>query len=90
MELTRLSVAKSPGPYLGEPDNLKEVPRELVAKEVDGGAALIEEDEHRAIMPAGEVAGRISDIPTVKELIQSIMGDAEEIVQKLADKFIRE
>ena len=90
MELTRLSVTKSPGPYLGEPDNLKEVPRELVAKEVDGGAALIEEDEHRAIMPAGEVAGRISDIPTVKELIESIMADAEEIVRNLADKFIRE
>jgi NAD(P)H-dependent flavin oxidoreductase YrpB (nitropropane dioxygenase family) len=86
----RLSVAKSPGPYLGEPDNLKEVPRELVAKEVDGGAALIEEDEHRAIMPAGEVAGRISDIPTVKELIESIMADAEEIVRNLTDKFIRE
>lgn len=90
MELTRLSVAKSPGPYLGEPDNLKEVPRELVAKEVDGGVALNEEDEHRALMPAGEVAGRISDIPTVKELIESIMADAEEIVGNLAKKFIRE
>jgi len=90
VELTRLSVAKSPGPYLGEPDNLKEVPRELVAKEVDGGEALMKGDEHRALMPAGEVAGRISDIPTVKELIEGIMGDAEEIVRNLAKKFIRE
>lgn len=90
MELTRLSVAKSPGPYLGEPDNLKEVPRELVAKEVDGGKALVEGDEHRALMPAGEVAGRINDIPTVKELVERIMDEAEEIVRNLAGKFIKE
>lgn len=90
MELTRLSVAKSPGPYLGEPDNLKEVPRELVAKEVDGNEALIKGDERRALMPAGEVAGRINDIPTVKELVERIMDEAEEIVRNLAGKFIKE
>ena len=90
MELTRLSVAKSPGPYLGEPDNLTEVPRELVAKEVDGGAALREGDEHRAIMPAGEVAGRITDIPTVKELVDSIVKEAEEIVRSLPGKVLKD
>jgi enoyl-[acyl-carrier protein] reductase II len=90
MELTRLSVAKSPGPYLGEPDNLKEVPRELVVKEVDGGAALNEEDEHRAIMPAGEVAGRIRDIPTVKELVEGIVCEAEEIICNLPGRFVKE
>ncbi len=90
MELTRLSVAKSPGPYLGQPDNLNEVPRELVAKEMDGGAALNEEDEHRAIMPAGEVAGRISDIPTVKELVDRIVSEAEEIVRNLPGRFMVE
>lgn len=90
MDLTRLSIAKSPGPYLGEPDNLKEVPRDLVAKEVDGGKALIEGDEHRAIMPAGEVAGRIKDIPTVKELIDCIVKEAEEIIRNLPRKFIKD
>ncbi len=90
MELTRLSVARSPGPYLGEPDNLKEVPRDLVAKEVDGGEALSEGDEHRAIMPAGEVAGRINDIPTVKDLIERIMREAEDIIRNLSVRFIQE
>jgi len=90
MELTRLSVAKAPGPYLGEPDNLTEVPRELVAKEVDGGDALREEDEHRAIMPAGEVAGRINDIPAVKELVDGIMNEAEGIIRNLPQRFIRD
>jgi len=87
-ELTRLSVEKSPGPYLGEPDNLQEVPRELVAKEVAGENALASGDEKHAIMPAGEVAGRIADIPTVNELVQRIMSDAEEIVSNLAARYI--
>jgi len=90
MDLTRLSVAKSPGPYLGEPDNLQEVPRDLVAKEVDGGVALIEGDEHRAIMPAGEVAGRIKDIPTVKELVDRIVSEAEEIIRNLPRKLMKD
>lgn len=88
-QLTRLSVEKSPGPYLGEPDSLTEVPRELVAKEVAGTEALAEGDAKKAIMPAGEVAGRITDIPTVKELVDGIMADAGEIVGNLAAKFIR-
>jgi len=90
MELTRLSVAKSPGPYLGEPDNLKEVPRDLVAKEVDGTEGLSDSDEHRAIMPAGEVAGRIRDIPTVKELVDRIMNEVVGIVRNLPHKFIED
>lgn len=65
------------------------MPRELVAKEVEGGEALIKGDEHRALMPAGEVAGRINDIPTVKEFVDSTMEEAEEIVRNLAAKFIR-
>lgn len=88
MELTRLSIAKSPGPYLGEPDNLTEVARDLVARELDGFEALIEGDEHRAIMPAGEVAGRIKDIPTVKDLVARIMKEAEQIVRDLPRKYI--
>lgn len=88
MELTRLSIAKSPGPYLGEPDNLTEVSRELVAKELDGTEAWITGDEARAILPGGEVAGRISDIPTVKELVERIMRDAEEIISNLPKKYI--
>jgi hypothetical protein len=41
-------------------------------------------------MPAGEVAGRIKDIPTVRELVDGIMTDAEKIVVNLAPKFIQE
>jgi len=89
-ELTRLSVEQSPGPYLGEPDSLTEVPRELVAKEVAGEVALAAGDEKEAIMAAGEVAGRITDIPTVKELVDGIMSDAEEIVSSLASRYIRD
>ena len=44
----------------------------------------------RVLLAAGEVAGRINDIPTVKELVDGIMADAEEIVGNLAAKFIRD
>lgn len=47
-ELTQLSVEKSPGPYLGEPDNFTQVPRELVAKEVAGVQALAAGDKKRS------------------------------------------
>jgi NAD(P)H-dependent flavin oxidoreductase YrpB (nitropropane dioxygenase family) len=52
--------------------------------------ALNEEDEHRAIMPAGEVAGRIRDIPTVKELVERIVCEAEEIICNLPGRFVKE
>ena len=41
-----------------------------------------------ALWPAGEVAGRINDIPTVKDLIDGIMKEAEEIIRDLPSKFI--
>ena len=75
------------GPLHGR--RVSRVPRELVAKEVAGTEALAEGDAKKAIMPAGEVAGRITDIPTVKELVDGIMADAGEIVGNLAAKFIR-
>jgi len=37
-----------------------------------------------------EVAGRINDIPTVKEFVDRTMEEVEEIVSNLAAKFIRE
>jgi len=37
-------------------------------------------------MPCGQVCGRINDIPTVKELIESIVAEAEEILDKITPK----
>ena len=37
-------------------------------------------------MPCGQVCGRVSDIPTVKELIERIVAEAEEILDKITPK----
>lgn len=41
------------------------------------------EDADGSLMLGGEVAGRISDLPTVRELIQSTIADAEVIIEAL-------
>jgi NAD(P)H-dependent flavin oxidoreductase YrpB (nitropropane dioxygenase family) len=41
--------------------------------------ALEKGDEDMGFMPCGQVCGRISDIPTVKELIDRMIAEAEEI-----------
>ncbi|MES2033926.1 MAG: nitronate monooxygenase family protein [Pseudomonadota bacterium] len=51
-------------------------PRILVGGEMDAGA-----------WSCGQVAGLVHDIPTVKELIDRIMADAEEIISKRLQRF---
>ncbi len=75
---------------MGEADDLIEVSRDFMAKELAAYGKLNDGIEKGAIMPAGEVAGRINDIPTVKELIDRIMVEAEEIICGLPSKFIRD
>jgi NAD(P)H-dependent flavin oxidoreductase YrpB (nitropropane dioxygenase family) len=48
--------------------------------------ALVKGDETMGFMPCGQVCGRINDIPTVKELIESIVAEAEEILDKITPK----
>ncbi len=87
-DMTRLSSKVSPGPFLGEPDDLMNVPLELMKKEIEGSIKGLNGIEDGALWPAGEVAGRINDIPTVKDLIDGIMKEAEEIIRELPSKFI--
>jgi NAD(P)H-dependent flavin oxidoreductase YrpB (nitropropane dioxygenase family) len=89
-ELTLLTLKNSPGFFLGEPNDLVEVSRDFMAKELAAYQKLNDGIEEGAIIPSGEVAGRINDIPTVKELIDRIMVEAEEIIRGLPNKFIRE
>ncbi|MBN1613907.1 MAG: nitronate monooxygenase [Deltaproteobacteria bacterium] len=46
-------------------------------------AALENGDEDMGFMPCGQVCGRIDDIPTVKELIERIVAEAEAILEKI-------
>lgn len=39
------------------------------------------------VLPCGQVAGRLRDIPTCRELIQRIMAEAEQVAKSVADNF---
>jgi len=87
-EFARLTVSKAPGVYLGEPDDLSAVAREVVAMENKGWDAQFRGDGPRALMPAGEVAGLVDDLPTVKELVERTVTEAEEIIQNMPSRFL--
>jgi NAD(P)H-dependent flavin oxidoreductase YrpB (nitropropane dioxygenase family) len=90
MEFARLTVSKAPGVYLGEPQDLADVAREVRSKEDEGWDAQYRGDGPKALMPGGEVAGLVDDIPTVKELVERIVHEAEKVIESLPQRFLKE
>lgn len=90
MEFARLTVSKAPGVYLGEPEDLADVAREVRAKEDEGWDAQFRGDGPKALMPGGEVAGLVDDLPAVKELVERIVKEAEETIQDMPQKYLRD
>lgn len=90
MEFARLTVSKAPGVYLGEPSDLADVAREVVAMEDEGWDAQFRGDGPKALMPGGEVAGLVDDLPTVKELVKLTVKEAEEIIRNMPQRFLRD
>jgi len=88
MELTQITVTKAPGLFLGQPDDLTTVAPEVILKELEGFGALFRGDEKKALLAGGEVAGRIDDLPTVKELVERTVKEAEEIIKSLPAKIV--
>lgn len=88
-ELTEITVSKAPGLFLGRPDDLTTLAPEVLTKEFEGFAAAFAGDEKKALMAGGEVAGRIDDLPKVKELIEGMIREAEEIMLSLPEKVRR-
>ena len=72
--------------YRGKPCPTTDKIRILEEK---GFKKLLDEDENESLMNAGIVAGRIHSIPTVHDLIQSIMTEAEEIILNLPKKVMK-
>lgn len=83
MDFTRLTIEKAPGVFLGEPSHLNDVSREVVAKEDEGWDAQFHGDGPKALMPGGEVAGIIDDIPAVADLVDEIMREAEAAIRRM-------
>jgi NAD(P)H-dependent flavin oxidoreductase YrpB (nitropropane dioxygenase family) len=60
----------------------------IMKLEMDGLAKLFDGDEDNSIILGGSVTGRIHNIPKVKELFDSIMSEAEDIIKTLPQKLI--
>nr|MDO8082270.1 nitronate monooxygenase family protein [Candidatus Freyarchaeota archaeon] len=56
--------------------------------EIKSMEAIETGDVENSAMPGGEVAGRINEIPTVKELIERIVKEAEEIIRVKLPKLV--
>ncbi|NHI92017.1 MAG: hypothetical protein EAX96_05900 [Candidatus Lokiarchaeota archaeon] len=75
------------GLWRGEP-----VPstNEIMTIEMDGLGKLMDQIEDESVILGGVVTGRIHSIPTIKELIESIMEEAEAIITSLPGKVVRQ
>lgn len=84
--LADATVKKIPKLYLGQPD--VSLDPDLLQLEIKGHLNLLGDNEEEALFYGGEVAGRIRDVPTVGELIERIVGEAEEIIKSMPEKYL--
>lgn len=68
--------------YLGEP---MDSTTEILGLEKEGFDRLLDGERNRALMLAGEVSGRVGDMPSVSELIQRTVREAEGVIKNLAE-----
>lgn len=82
------TLKKSPGVYLGIPDDYRTLDMSLIDYERESLRAVYEGDREKAMMAAGEVSQRISDLPKVEDLVQTIVKSAEEILRAVPQKHL--
>ena len=82
LEIANATVRKLPRMYLGEDVGIDD---EVGAMEAEGLSRIFEtpDNPENLLLFGGEVAGRIKSIPTVKELIETIMNEAERIIRAM-------
>ncbi len=77
------TLKKSPGVFLGTPDDYTTVDMSLIQYELESIKATFEGDREKAMMAAGEVAQRIKDMPRVNDMVQEIVTEAETILRNV-------
>ena len=77
------TLKKSPGVFLGTPDDYSTMDMSLIRYEIESIKATFEGDREKAMMAAGEVAQRINDMPKVSDMVQEIVKDAETILRNV-------
>ncbi|MBW1983880.1 MAG: nitronate monooxygenase [Deltaproteobacteria bacterium] len=78
----------TPELYLDKPGDLTEGALKLIENEIEGMNAVYAGDESKALIAGGECAQRVDDLPTVQELVDRIVNDAEKVIGGLANKHL--
>ena len=86
-EHAKNTLQKSPGVFLGIPDDFTTIDMSLIQFEVESIQAVYEGNKEKALMAAGEVAQRINDMPKVNDMVQAIVRETEEILRGVQKKF---
>ena len=83
LEHQKNTLQKSPGVFLGAPDDYTTIDMTLINFEIESIRAVYEGNKEKALMAAGEAAQRINDMPKVNDLVQAIVRDAEKVLQNV-------
>ena len=75
------TLVNSPGVYLDTPDDMRTVSLEFIRAEREAINAVFRGESDKALMAAGECAQRVNDLPTVQDLVNDIMRQAEGIIR---------
>ncbi len=87
-EHAKNTLQKSPGVFLGTPDDFTTIDMSLIQFEVESIKAVYDGDKEHALMAAGEAAQRIKDMPKVNDLVQVMVKEAEDILKGVQTKLL--
>lgn len=88
IEHAKHTLDKSPGVYLGVPDDYTTLDMSLIDYENESLQATFEGNREKAMAAAGESAQRVNDMPKVKDMVETIMKDAEDILKNTNKFFV--
>ena len=74
--------------YLDKPGELTDGALKLIENEIEGMNAVYAGDDSKALIAGGECAQRVDDLPTVQELVDRIVNEAEKVIGELAGKYL--
>ncbi len=87
-EHARNTLKKSPGVFLGTPDDWSTMDMSLIEYELESFKAVYEGNMEKAMLAAGEAAQRINDMPKVNDLVQVMVNEAEDILKGVQKKYL--
>lgn len=87
-EHARNTLQKSPGVFLGIPDDYTTLDMSLIEYEKESIRAVYDGNREKALMAAGEAAQRINDMPKVNAMVQDIVREAENTLRAVQANYL--